>query len=214
MSPSTKKTLSSILAILVALAFVAVRDGWFTGGRPAGSDAGGRGDSDGGAPAPRPTDVPSSRPSPPPSDRTAPRGGYAPASAAPADAIPGGGLAAHEGVDGGHTLDRHVGRSVDDLRRRLEREDKREVSTFPDEASADRAVAQALYARRADVARWLASEPSGSEAFPYRLDATAGSVLRRGARDVEPGRGVQVVLAPSRRFREGFRIVTAYVTLR
>ena len=86
--------------------------------------------------------------------------------------------------------------------------------TFPDEASANRFVAQALYARRSDVANWLASNPSGNEAFPYRLGVAAGSVLRRGASGVEPGRGVQVVLAPSRRFREGFRIVTAYVTLR
>ncbi len=205
MSPSTKKALSSIVAILVAIAFVAIRDGWFGGGTPSGSDAGGRAGPGGDAPP---------RPSSPSSDRPASRGGYDPASVEPKDAIPGGGLAAHEGVDGGHTLDRHVGRSVDDLRRRLEREDKREVSTFPDEASANRFVAQALYARRSDVANWLASNPSGNEAFPYRLGVAAGSVLRRGASGVEPGRGVQVVLAPSRRFREGFRIVTAYVTLR
>jgi len=204
MSPRTKKTLASIAAFLIALAVVALRDGWFAGGKPAGSDAGGRAGSD--------ADAPSRAPAPSP-DRPASRGGYEPASAAPEDAIPGGGLAAHEGVDGGHTLDRHVGRSVVELRRRLEREDKREVSTFADEASANRFVAQALYARRVDVARWLASGPSGSEAFPYRLGGPAGSVLRRGARDVEAGRSVQVVLAPSRRFREGFRIVTAYVTL-
>jgi len=215
MTPSTKKTLSSIVAILVALAFVAIRDGWFTGGKSAGSDAGGRAGPGGDATpgASRPTDhAPSRTPAPSPGRPTS-RDGYDPASAEPKDAIPGGGLAAHEGVDGGHTLDRHVGRSVDDLRRRLEREDKREVSTFPDEASADRSVAQALYARRVDVARWLASSPSGNEAFPYRLGVPAGSVLRRGARDVVAGRSVQVVLAPSRRFREGFRIVTAYVTL-
>jgi hypothetical protein len=204
MSPTTKKALSSVVAILVTLAFLALRDGWLTGGKPAGSDAGGRAGSS--------ADAPSRAPAPSP-DRPAARAGYDPASAEPKDAIPGGGLAAHEGVEGGHTLDRHVGRSVEDLRRRLEREDKREVSTFADEASANRFVAQALYARRADVARWLASNPSGNAPFPYRLGVPAGDVLRRGARDVVPGRSVQVVLAPSRRFPEGFRIVTAYVTL-
>ncbi len=190
MSQTTRKTLQLVVALLVAVAYLAFENGWFGAPKP-GSQAG---------------------------PRTAPdRGGavavYDPASADPNDAIPGGGLAAHEGVDGGHTLDRHVGRTVEQLRRRLEQEDKREVSTFPDVASADRFVGQALYDRRADVARWLASDPSGNEAFPSRLGTAAGSVLRRGASGVVAGRSVQVVLAPSRRFREGFRIVTAYVTL-
>ena len=190
MSPTTRKTISTIVALLVAVAYLAFENGWFglpRGGTPAG---------------PRTS-----------SDRGEPSAAYAPASADPKDAIPGGGLSAHEGVDGGHTLDRHVGRTVEQLRRRLEREDKREVSTFLDVASADRFVGQALYDRRADVSRWLASSPAGNEAFPSRLGTAAGSVLRRGASGVVAGRSVQVVLAPSRRFREGFRIVTAYVTL-
>ena len=183
MSPGTRKTIQAVVALLVAVAYLAIENRWFSGGKAAGP------------PAPGATS------------------GYDPASASPSDAIPGGGLAAHEGVDGGHTLDRHVGRTVPQLRRRLEQEGKREVSTFPDVTSADRSVAQALYDRRADVARWLASRPSGNEPFPSRMRAPVGSVLSRGASDVVPGRSVQVVLAPSRRFREGFRIVTAYVTL-
>src|SRR5262245_21432885 len=46
---------------------------------------------------------------------TAPRApsaaGYDPKDATPAEAIPGGGLAAHEGIRGAHTLARHVGKS-------------------------------------------------------------------------------------------------------
>lgn len=203
MSPTATKTLRTIVAILVAVAYLAFQNGWFGGSKDGGpKGAGSTSDA-----------APTSRTAAPSADRRDPASPYEPASAAPKDAIPGGGLRAHEGVEGGHTLDRHVGRTVEQLRRRLDQEDKREVSTFPDEVSADRFVAQALYARRADVARWLASDPSGNEAFPSRLATVAGSVLRRGASDVVPGRSVQVVLAPSRRFREGFRIVTAYVTL-
>jgi hypothetical protein len=203
MSPAATKTLRTIVAILVAVAYLAFQNGWFGGGT-------GTGPKGAGSPSDAP---PTSRTTVPAGDRRDSSAAYDPASAAPKDAIPGGGLRAHEGVDGGHTMDRHVGRTVEQLKRRLEQEDKREVSTFPDEVSADRFVAQALYARRADVARWLASDPTGNEAFPARLSTVAGSVLRRGASDVVPGRSVQVVLAPSRRFREGFRIVTAYVTL-
>lgn len=205
MSPSTRKTVQTVLTLVVLLAALAYREGWLGGG----GAGGGTGSSppvardDGGAPHQIPSLNDGSRGSE----------GYSPASAAPRDAIPGGGLAAHEGVDGGHTLDRHVGRTLEQLRQRLEREDKREVSTFLDEASADRFVGQALYDRRADIAKWLASGPSGNEAFPSRLRVPAGNVLRRGASDVVAGRSVQVVLCPSRKFREGFRIVTAYVTL-
>ena len=204
MSPSTRKALRTILAIVVALAVYAWREGWLTGATtvaPAGPNA------------PTRTGAGDRTTAPAPDRDGRPGAGYAPPSPEPRDAIPGGGLAAHEGVDGGHTLDRHVGRTLEQLRRRLAQDGKREVSTFLDEASADRFVAQALYDRRSDVARWLTSNPSGNEAFPSRLATPAGSVLRSGARDVVTGRSVNVVLAPSRRFREGFRIVTAYVTL-
>lgn len=139
--------------------------------------------------------------------------GYAPRTAAPADAIPGGGLAAHEGRGGGHTLDRHVGRSVDDLKRRARDEAKREVSTFPDEAAADRAVADVLYRKRTAIAAWLADGPDGLRDFQATLDAPAGTVWRADRARAQPGRTVVVVLAPTAAFREGFRVHTAYVTL-
>jgi hypothetical protein len=197
-SPSTKKTVQAVLLLAVALVAYAWREGWF-GNAPTTSSGGAGSGAGTGAPS---------------SERPPGRGTrYDPASPEPKDAIPGGSLAAHEGVDGGHTLARHAGRTLDDLRRRLASDNLREVSTFVDAAAADRFVGQALYDRRADVARWLASGPSGNEAFPSRLRVPAGNVLRRGASDVTAGRTVQVVLAPSRRFSQGFRIVTAYVTL-
>ncbi len=141
------------------------------------------------------------------------RDGYAPASDAPKDAIPGGSLRAHEDVEGGHTLDRHVGLSSEDLRRRLDAEAKREVSTFPDLATADRAVAEVLHRRRAEVASWLAGRPDGTEAFRATLGRPVGRVLRRDRREPVGAKSVVVVIAPSRRFAEGFHIVTAYVSL-
>jgi filamentous hemagglutinin len=137
---------------------------------------------------------------------------YAPASAAPRDAIPGGGLSAHEAA-GGHTLARHVGLSPEDLADRAREEGKREVSTFPDAAAAERAVAEVLYRRREDVRRWVGGRPTQNEDFEARLSEAAGQVHRRGASRAVPGRTVRVVLAPTDRFPEGFRVLTAYVTL-
>ncbi len=136
-------------------------------------------------------------------------GGYRPASAAPADALPGGALAAHEGR--GHTLARHVGRTPEELRRRLKDEQKREVSTFPDVATAERAVAQALYERQAEVRRWLEEGARGDLDVEARLPAPVGEVLFVGEARPKPGRTVKVVLHGSRSFREGFGIRTAYV---
>jgi hypothetical protein len=148
-----------------------------------------------------------------PRSSTTKAAGYAPASDAPADAIPGGGLAAHEGLNGAHTLDRHVGRSLDDLRRRARDEHKREVSTFPDAATADRAVAAALYRNRAKIATWLGGTPDGLQDFDATLPDAVGTVWRADRERAQPGRTVLVVLAASPRFAEGFRIHTAYVTL-
>lgn len=171
-----------------------------------------------GAPGPGPAaSSPESRPAPAgraaPAGRPATAGGYAPASAAPADALPGGSLSAHEGLDGGHTLDRHVGRTLDDLKRRAAAEGKREVSTFPDLASADRAVAAVLHRKATAVAAWLRDGPDGLRDVSSTLDAPVGTVWRADRGGSQPGRTVVVVLAPSRRFPAGFRIHTAYVTL-
>lgn len=137
----------------------------------------------------------------------------APSSGGTSGGIPGGSLRAHEGLAGGHTLARHVGQTEADLRRRADAEKKREVSTFPDEATAERAVAAVLSRRRGLVNAWLRKPPSGLEDFSATLDAPVGTVWRADKGRMQPGRTVVVVLAPSPRFPEGFRIHTAYVTL-
>jgi hypothetical protein len=144
----------------------------------------------------------------PPAERPQSRREPAPTT----DGIPGGGLAAHEGLLGAHTIERHVGRSVEDLRRRADRESLRETSTFPDLATADRAVADVLRVRREAIARWLARGDAGLQDFEARLDRVVGTVYRRDRDRTLEGRTVVVVLAPSNRFPEGFRVHTAYVT--
>ena len=148
-----------------------------------------------------------------PSGPGAPGGPPGAAPAGPlAEGVPGGSLRAHEGLGGAHTIERHVGLSTDDLRRRAASEAKREVSTFPDLPTADRAVADVLRLRRDAIRRWLDRGPEGLQDFEARLERDVGTVWRRDAGRVVAGRTVVVVLAPSRRFPEGFRIHTAYVT--
>ena len=151
---------------------------------------------------------------PPPLTRPKPdAAGYAPASASPKDAIPGGSLEAHEGLYGAHTIERHVGRSLADLKARADEEGKREVSTFPDVATADRAVAEVLYDQQDRIRRWVASRPGSNEAFEEQLRDSVGTVYRRDSGKTSPGHTVVVVLRASEKFPEGFRIHTAYVSL-
>jgi hypothetical protein len=147
---------------------------------------------------------------PPPAPTTRGAGAYAPVSAEPRDAIPGGSLRAHEGIRGAHTVERHVGRTREELARRAVAEHLREVSTWPDLETADRAVAEALFRARVAIARWLATDPRESEDFEVRLDEATGTVWRRARREAVPARTVLLVLAPSGHFPEGFRIHTAY----
>jgi len=136
---------------------------------------------------------------------------YEPQGPAPAQALPGGSLEAHEGR--GHTLARHVGRSTEQLRERQRAEHKPEVSTFPDLATAERAVARALYEKRREINAWLAEGARGDTAVTWRSADVVGRVLRESAGAPVPGHTTHVVLYPSDRFPEGFAIVTAYVRL-
>lgn len=209
MDPRRRRLLSTVLVLLLGLFLAwAQSRGWLPGGGGEG------GPETGGAARPSPAEerAPTGERAPAPRSTgpEAPRsGGYRPASAAPADAIPGGSLAAHE--ERGHTLARHVGRTLEQLRQRLRDEDKREVSTFPDLATADRAVAQTLFERQAEVRRWLEDGARGDQDVSARLAAPVGEVLFAGEARTKPGRTVKVVLFPSRQFAEGFGIRTAYV---
>jgi hypothetical protein len=140
-------------------------------------------------------------------------GNVATSASAPvlATGVPGGSLSAHEGLEGGHPVSRHVGRTDDDLRRRLSEPGIRTASTFPDLATADAAVGEVLRREARDVSAWVGGSPRGLRPFRARLDRPVGRVLRQGDRATVPGRTVVAVLAPSGRFPEGFRVHTAYV---
>jgi len=126
--------------------------------------------------------------------------------------VPGGGLLAHEGLHGGHTLTKHVGQTVDYLRDRLAaKPDLRAASTFYNREVAENSIAALLGANAPMMVAWLASGEqdltiSGRAARP------TGIVLRRFATDPTAGSGVKVVLRRSSSLKEGFRIHTAMVT--
>jgi len=113
---------------------------------------------------------------------------------------------------GGHTLERHVGRSDAELRRRLAAEGSlARASSFADRVTAGRAVAAAIAAERRRVDAWLGGRRSTNLVLHWRGDGTVvGRVLARGAAEPLPARGVRAVL---RRRGGDFYVLPAYPEL-
>lgn len=141
----------------------------------------------------------------------------------PAKVIPGKGLNAHEnarvgkkGKSTGHTMDRHVGKSGDDLEKRLTDDAKLSMaSSFGDLAEAESAVAKAIDQNQSDIDSWLNQEGGpGRKTIRATIDGGIGSVLSRGQAGPASGEEVVVVLAkPHRSVNDmSYVILTAYPT--
>ncbi|MDX6227212.1 MAG: Bacterial CdiA-CT RNAse domain [Frankiales bacterium] len=92
-----------------------------------------------------------------------------------------GNLWAHEGPDlpYGHTIQKHVGQSLFDLRVRLAREPERDmVSTFTDEATAERAVGDVLRQHPTDYSALLSGDVSYLK-LKGHVEYECGTVLPR-----------------------------------
>lgn len=134
-------------------------------------------------------------------------------SEAPAPPELGGGPRRNLEIDeqrGGHTLEKHVGRSDQELLERLERENISASSTWTDRALAEQAVGE-LLEHNSKLDRWLLRQgrkPNlvldyhGSPAHPV------GRCIARGSRTPEPAFDALVVL---KAYGENdFYVLTAY----
>jgi toxin YxiD len=97
---------------------------------------------------------------------------------------------------GGHTLQRHIGRTDDELRERLERERHiSAASTYTDRATAEHVIAEAIRQNQDRIQRWL--QRSGGHpnlVLDYHSDQQIGRVLNRGESHSIPCSNAVVVL--------------------
>jgi hypothetical protein len=114
---------------------------------------------------------------------------------------------------GGHTLARHVGRTDDQLRERLQREPGiSAASSYADRATAERTVAAALEQAGFRLRDWLNRRgPRPNLALHYRgVDGRPlGSTLERGSSRPRPCTGAVVVLRWDDR-RGQYFVLTSY----
>jgi len=125
--------------------------------------------------------------------------------------VPGGGLMAHEGLGGGHTLAKHVGKSEEFLRNRLATEpDLDNASTFFDRQTAENSLARLLHDNNPEVQRWLQGRRY-SFALVGSMPQPVGIVIpRQGAGPVE-ATAVKLILRRTPSMPTGFRVHTAMV---
>ena len=111
---------------------------------------------------------------------------------------------------GGHTLEKHVGRTDDELRERLDRErDISAASTWTDRAAAEETVAAALRADQSKIDRWNdRGYPRANLALHFDAGRSIGRTMRHGASTSEPCSSAVVVLRADR--NGGFFVLTTY----
>jgi len=111
---------------------------------------------------------------------------------------------------GGHTLDRHVGRTDAELQERLERERNiSAASTWTDRTTAEEVVAEALRAERRRIESWMRrGERRPNLALHYDAGRAIGRSLRRGENQVVPCTSAVIVLKASG--LDNFYVLTTY----
>jgi RHS repeat-associated protein len=126
--------------------------------------------------------------------------------------VTGGGLQAHERM-GGHTLARHVGRTVPQLAGRLLSNPKlTSASTFTNRAVAEASISGTLQANSQRVQAWLASASNARLPLNHDVGTAVGEVLSRGAVNPTTASNVFVLLQKNAASPVGYHIVTSYVT--
>jgi len=103
-------------------------------------------------------------------------------------------LSKDEGA-GGHTLRKHVGRTDDELRDRLDRESISASSTYTDRAAAETAVGDALQKSQTRIEEWMArSGGHPNLVLDYHGDQPIGRTLHRGDSASQPCSDAKIVL--------------------
>ncbi|MFJ1449904.1 ribonuclease YeeF family protein [Bacillus halotolerans] len=122
---------------------------------------------------------------------------------------PGGGLAAHE-AKGGHLIDRHIGKTDEELLQRLQKNNKiRASSSFTDRPTAERVANQTLTKYKKEIEEWLNSDIDDTLPLPYRGTEVIGRGVRKGSNEVKDMTNARIVL---RKNEDGSFILTGYPT--
>lgn len=111
---------------------------------------------------------------------------------------------------GGHILEKHVGMSQPELEQRLQQEPHLDiVSSFRDEATAERAISAALEQNKEEIERWLRRSSPEKLPLKHTSQSSLGITLERGENAVRASREATIILKTDS--WEGYFVLTAYL---
>ena len=126
-----------------------------------------------------------------------------------APGIPGGGLDFHEAA-GGHTLEKHIGKTEAELAQRLA-SDKRisAASSFTYRSVAESAIAEAMEEKKSAIDSWV---KKGTNRYTIKYDThkIIGITLARRASKATSTSRLKIILKRSTKLSPGYFIFTAY----
>ncbi len=123
--------------------------------------------------------------------------------------IPGGGLDFHEAA-GGHTLEKHVGKTEVQLAQRLEKDDKISgASSFTYRSVAEAAIAEAMSINQSAIDSWM-KKRDNRYTIDYNANKIIGITMRRGASKATQTSRLRIILQRSAKLPPGYFILTAY----
>jgi Bacterial CdiA-CT RNAse A domain len=117
---------------------------------------------------------------------------------------------ARDEARGGHVLERHVGRTDQELRERLQNEPNiSAASAWTDRDTAEITIAEALRAERGRVERWMRrGYPRANLALHYDAGRTVGRSVRRG--ETQPVDCSNAVIVLRAEGFDSYYVLTAY----
>ncbi|WP_177434323.1 RNase A-like domain-containing protein, partial [Pseudomonas sp. Irchel 3H9] len=123
--------------------------------------------------------------------------------------VPGGGLDAHEAA-GGHLIQKHVGRTDEQLAERLKQEPHvPTASTFPDRATAESAISKVLAQNHAKISKFLRGKDN-QIVITQEVKEGVGTSLKRGSLTTVPGKEIYLIIRRDKKMPDGYRIHTGY----
>lgn len=124
--------------------------------------------------------------------------------------VPGGGLQAHENA-GGHLIKDHVGKSREELTRRLISDPKIPFSsTFQNQEIAEAAVSSAIRANTRQIADHVTSQATSNKVIDHTFSSPVGEVIARNSSRFVQTSKLRVIIKNDDKMPDGYLIVTGY----
>ncbi|MCM3737612.1 hypothetical protein M3215_17870 [Bacillus cytotoxicus] len=111
----------------------------------------------------------------------------------------------------GHTLERHVGKTEEQLKERLRTDNVSAASTYYDKETATKAVKDTIKQHEKEIEKWLKESKENRLVLNTKHNFAVGkTVLKKDMRVKDGLRNTMTVLQKDKGSQLGFKIVTSY----